>query len=101
MKDKFLQYRFFKLIFLIFFIFILISGCNNSTLESELPDEIVIKPEDRLPQIAVNTNGGTIVDEPKISAEITISEADVVTYDGNIGIEFRGASSQTFPKKSY
>ena len=101
MKNKFLQYRFFKLLFSIFFIFILISGCNNSTLESELPDEIVIKPEDRLPQIIVDTNGGTIVDEPKISAEITISEADIVTYDGNIGIEFRGATSQTFPKKSF
>jgi len=24
-----------------------------------------------------------------------------ITYQGNIGIEFRGASSQTFPKKSY
>jgi len=101
MKNKFLQYRFFKLLFLIFFIFFLISGCNNVALENELPDEIIIKPEDRLPQIEVNTNGGTIVDEPKISADITISEADVVTYDGNIGIEFRGATSQTFPKKSY
>ncbi|MDX5584492.1 MAG: CotH kinase family protein [Aureibaculum sp.] len=101
MENKFLQYRFFKLLFSIFIIFFLISGCNNSTLESELPDEIVIKPEDRLPQIIVDTNGGTIVDEPKISAEITISEADIVTYDGNIGIEFRGATSQTFPKKSY
>ena len=101
MKKKFLQYRFFKLLFLIFLIFFLISGCNNVALESDLPDEIIIKPEDRLPQIEVNTNGGTIVDEPKISADITISEADVVTYDGNIGIEFRGATSQTFPKKSY
>lgn len=101
MKNKFLQYQFFKLLFSIFFIFFLISGCNNVALENELPDEIVIKPEDRLPQIIVDTNGGTIVDEPKISADITISEADVVTYDGNIGIEFRGATSQTFPKKSY
>jgi hypothetical protein len=51
MKNKFLQYRFFKLLFLIFFIFFLISGCNNVALESDLPDEIIIKPEDRLPQI--------------------------------------------------
>jgi hypothetical protein len=101
MKKKFLQYRFFNLLFSIFIIFLLISGCNNITFENDLPDEIVIKPEDRLPQIAVNTNGGTIVDEPKISADITISEADLVTYEGNIGIEFRGATSQTFPKKSY
>ena len=101
MENKFLQYRFFKFLFSIFIIFFLISGCNNITFENDLPDEIVIKPEDRLPQIAVNTNGGTIVDEPKINGQITISVADIVSYEGNIGIEFRGATSQSFPKKSY
>ena len=101
MENKFLQYRFFKFLFSIFFIFFLISGCNNITFENDLPDEIIIKPEDRLPQIVVNTNGGTIVDEPKINGQITISVADIVSYEGNIGIEFRGATSQSFPKKSY
>jgi len=64
-------------------------------------EDPVIKPEDRLPQIVVNTNGNTIVDEPKIEGTMIISKLDLISYDGNIGIEIRGASSQMFPKKSY
>ena len=67
----------------------------------EEPPIVVINPADKLVQIAVNTNGGTIVDEPKINAKITISKTDVISFEGNIGIEIRGASSQSFPKKSY
>ncbi len=86
--------------FLIFFTLILNTGCEktDAPLKDPIPE---IKPEDRLPQILVNTNGGNIVDEPKINAEITISKANVISYEGNIGIEIRGASSQSFPKKSY
>ena len=102
MKSKFSLHHFFNLFFTIIFIFILNTGCdNNPSLINEPPDDSEIKPEDRLPQIIVDTNGGTIVDEPKINAKITISVAEVLSYEGNIGIEFRGASSQTFPKKSY
>ncbi len=78
-------------------LFILVS-CESST--SDTPGQTVT-PEDQLTQIEVNTNNGTIVDEPKINAEMTISQNDVILYEGPIGIEIRGASSQSFPKKSY
>ncbi len=55
-----------------------------------------------LPLISINTNGAVIVDEPKVNAKITVFEEDVISYEGDIAIEFRGASSQAlFPKKSY
>ena len=101
MKVKFLYHRFCLYPFLFLCIGILSTSCNNtSELDIENPDSI-IKPEDRLAQVIVNTNGGTIVDEPKINAQMTISKADIVSFEGFIGIEFRGASSQSFPKKSY
>jgi len=64
-----------------------------------------------LPVIVINTNGVPIQDEPKIMATMKIINNgtgnrnninDTPTdYDGFIGIEFRGASSQSFPKKGY
>jgi len=61
-----------------------------------------VKPEDKLPFISIGTNSNTIVDEPKVNAQMTITENGATSYEGAIGIEFRGASSQVlFPKKSY
>ena len=58
-------------------------------------------PGEGLAQVEVESFG-IIVDEPKINADFTIRVDDQVTYEGLIGIEFRGASSQAlFPKKSY
>ncbi len=64
-----------------------------------------------LPIVIIETNGGTIVDEPKITATMKIINngpgkrnnlTDKVNdYDGYIGIEFRGSSSQSFPKKPF
>jgi hypothetical protein len=56
---------------------------------------------DKLPQFLINTNGVSIVDEPKIDAELVIIEAGVEMHRGAIGIEIRGSSSQQFPKKSF
>jgi len=78
--------------------FVILASCESTTTDTP---GITINPEDRLTQIEVNTNNGTIVDEPKINADITISQNDIVSYEGAIGIEIRGASSQSFPKKSY
>ncbi len=58
-------------------------------------------PEAPLSLIEVNTMGNAIVDEPKTIAEMTISKDGTVSFEGHIGIEIRGASSQYFPKKSY
>ncbi len=64
-----------------------------------------------LPIIFINTNGQSIPDNPKISADFKIvdngsgnrnySNDSVFAYQGNIGIELRGSSSGSAPKKSY
>ena len=64
-----------------------------------------------LPIIIINTNGQTIVDDPKITADMGIiyngvGARNAVTdpfnqYNGKIGIEIRGQSSQMFPMKPY
>ena len=65
-----------------------------------------------LPIVIINTNGQEIPDEPKITAEMGViwngpgemnSQFDPFNnYDGFVGIEVRGQSSQYFyPKKSY
>lgn len=105
MKKNLLNFRYFLLFFALFIIFNFNSSCSDNNTdageENPLPPIVEIKPEDRLPQVFINTNGGSIVDEPKINAQISISKTDIVSFEGNIGIEIRGASSQSFPKKSY
>jgi CotH kinase protein/Secretion system C-terminal sorting domain len=64
-----------------------------------------------LPIIVIDTQGQTILDEPKIGADMGIIDngpgvrnnvSDVFDgYDGRIGIELRGSTSQMFPKKQY
>ena len=64
-----------------------------------------------LPLVVINTNGQTILDDPKIYADMGIiwngaGKRNALTdpknnYNGKIGIEKRGSSSQNFPKKSY
>jgi len=95
--------------FLVLLIVLCSLSCKND--DSILPDdpaesmeeeETEVALEDRLPQVVVDTKGGTIVDEPKISSDAIFTTAADTVYNGNLGIEFRGASSQAlFPKKSY
>ena len=64
-----------------------------------------------LPIVIINTNSVEIPDEPKITGSMGIidngpgnmnNQYDPPNdYDGYIGIEIRGQSSQMFPKKSY
>lgn len=64
-----------------------------------------------LPIVKINTLNQTIIDEPKIQCRMQIIDngtgnrnylSDTVyTYDSWIGIEYRGSSSQGFPKKSF
>ena len=90
---------------LLCFIFFITSCSNDDTISpTDIEEEVgesEIPPEDKLPIFSINTSGSTIVDEPKIDAELTINQADIVSFTGKIGIEIRGASSQMFPKKSY
>lgn len=65
----------------------------------------------KLPIIVIDTEGKNILDEPKITAHMGIIHNGSGTenkvsdafndYDGTIGIEVRGSSSQMFPKKQY
>lgn len=67
--------------------------------------------ESDLPIVVINTGGQAIEDDPKIMADMGIiwngpgirnHLADPFNhYDGKIGIERRGASSATMPKKSF
>ena len=56
--------------------------------------------ENNLPTMRISTIGQVIVDEPKINAELIVSENNIES-DYKIGIEIRGSSSQICPKKSY
>ncbi len=64
-----------------------------------------------LPIVVINTLGQTIIDDPRIVCDMGIinngfgfinSINDPFNnYNGKISIEYRGSSSQSFPKKSY
>lgn len=63
-----------------------------------------------LPIVTIDTHGEEIIDEPKIPADMKIiynpGQINQITdtlydYNGKIGIELRGSSSQLFPKKPY
>lgn len=64
-----------------------------------------------LPIVVINTHGAEIPDDPKIPADMGIiyngtGVRNNITdpfnhYNGQIGIEIRGKSSQSFPMKSY
>lgn len=64
-----------------------------------------------IPIVVINTSGQQIVDNPKINAHMGIIDNgygnrnyltdNFNSYNGTIGIELRGSSSQMFPKKSY
>lgn len=64
-----------------------------------------------LPIVVIDTHGQTILDDPKIVADMGIiwdasGKRNALSdpknnYNGKIGIEIRGSSSQMFPKKSY
>tara|TARA_R110002153_G_scaffold190217_5_gene343037 strand:- start:23380 stop:24108 length:729 start_codon:yes stop_codon:yes gene_type:complete len=62
---------------------------------------VLVVNESLFLQVDIDTHGVTIVDEPKILASMLMMSANEMIYDGNIGIEIRGSSSQSFDKKSY
>ncbi|MGM0620393.1 MAG: CotH kinase family protein [Bacteroidota bacterium] len=65
----------------------------------------------KLPLVFIDTNGRQIPDEPKILVDMGIiwngdgeenhTSDEFNHYYGKIGIELRGSTSQSFPKKSY
>jgi subtilisin-like proprotein convertase family protein len=75
------------------------------------PSAPFVMDSSNLPLVLINTNGQTIVNEPKINAGMKIIDngpgnynhiTDVANvYDGNIGIEIRGSYSASLPQKPF
>ena len=90
-------------LFFIFFLGVLLTACGDDSNGggSSGPTPPDVNPEDVLPQFVVESEE-TIVDEPKVNARLTVDVQEDRIFDGNIAIEFRGATSQQiFPKKSF
>ncbi|MEX0274482.1 MAG: CotH kinase family protein [Flavobacteriaceae bacterium] len=89
----------------VFFLMVLCVGCNGDDVDQTTQQEGTNEEQtekDGLPHFYMDTKGEQIVDEPKISSDARIEENGTIIFQGNMGIEFRGASSQAlFPKKSY
>ncbi len=94
------------LLSLIFFEFSLSAQNLNKNINLSVPFT-----SSNLPIVVINTNGQEIVDAVKITADMgIIYNGEGVrnylsdpfnNYNGKIGIEIRGSSSQQFPKKQY
>ena len=83
------------------FLVLALWSCSPDAIEppSDVEDPFLTVP---LLHVNVQTDGRTIVDEPKIMATMRMSYMETTVYDGTIGIEYRGCSSQDlFDKKSY
>lgn len=90
-------------------------GINDASFTYQSTPGWFVPPLDfvssNLPIVVINTNGQTIPDDPKLTAQMGViyngpgqrnNLSDGFNhYNGFIGIETRGESSQTFPKKSY
>lgn len=90
-------------------------GINDGSMTYGTPpswfDAPFIFSASHLPIVVINTNGQTIIDEPHINVQIGVIDngagnTNYITdpfndFEGYCNIEFRGESSQMFPKKSY
>ena len=87
-----------RMLFVVVYVLIIFSCSDDNEpqfpITENKPETPIIDLDDKLPVITINTNANIIVDEPKADASMRISELGRNTFDGNIGIEFRGASSQ-------
>jgi hypothetical protein len=105
-----------KNIFLSLLIFLLLTSIVKSqsekiTFNSANDGSLIEFTSSNLPIIVINTNGQIIVDDEKITADMgVIFNGEGIrnnlsdpynNYNGKIGIEIRGSSSQQFPKKQY
>ena len=89
--------------FVLFLAALLLTACSKEALPEETEGEVVYEyPENSLPLVAIYTQNVAVPDEPKIRATLKISDRGEVLFEGPVGIETRGQSSQYFyPKKQY
>jgi len=89
----------FSLLLVICGLTVVLNAQTSTTLDSDLP------------LVMINTRGGVIVNDPKITADLSIvynglgkrnKSTDVANeFNGKVGIELRGQSSQGQPLRSY
>lgn len=81
---------------------------GDTAVEGVAPADLYAATD--LPIVIIDTAGQTIIDDPKIEATMNIIDGEegvnrpdpaTATFTNLIGIELRGNSSQTFPKKSW
>ncbi len=75
------------------------------------PPKGLVLQSSNLPIVKINTLGQVIPDDPKVTVQMQIIDNGMGirnyvsdtpnVYNGDIGIEIRGSSSQMFPKKSF
>ncbi|MDO9254693.1 MAG: CotH kinase family protein [Bacteroidales bacterium] len=95
-----------KIYTLVFVVFTFLLNTQNA-----LSQAVVTLTNSNLPIIVINTlNNAIIVDDPKVDAHMgiinNVSGINKITdayndFNGSIGIEFRGNSTQNYPKKPY
>ena len=98
-------------LFLISIIAPLIFAQSDTVSFNSVDGSLITFTSSNLPIVVINTNGQEIPDEYKITADMgIIYNGEGVrnnltnpynNYNGKIGIEIRGSSSQGFPKKQY
>ena len=85
--------------------FLFILSCSKDEpmeIDEEEPNSgPVVYPPYTLPVVSVDTYNQEIPDEPKIPGIMQVSDRGNELFQGPIGIERRGQSSQSFPKKQY
>ena len=89
------------------------SSGSNGNYQLNVSESIGLNAPDssKLPLVLIQTNGGEIVDEPKINVDFKIidngtgnfnSPSDPANqYDGIAGVEIRGSYSATLPQKPF
>ncbi len=87
------------------------SQTESVTFNSAIDGSVIEFTSSNLPIVVINTNGQEIPNDIKITADMgVIYNGEGVrnyltdpynNYNGKIGIEIRGSSSQQFPKKQY
>jgi len=85
------------------FLLLIMSSCSKEVITNEPSGEVVYEyPENSLPLVSIYTQNVAIPDEPKIRATLKITDRGEPLFEGPVGIETRGQSSQYFyPKKQY
>lgn len=96
---------------------VVLSSCSLILVQSQTKDfssgndtSKILFTSSNLPIFVINTNGQEIIDDIKITADMGIIyngegirnnlTDSFNNYNGKIGIEIRGSSSQMFPKKA-